>query len=427
MWLGLTCNLRCRFCYFLDRIEDPAHPEHPFIGLEKARAIGRTLVGYYGNNSVDIQGGEPTLYPEIEPLVAYFAGIGLSPTLITNALALSDPTRVEQLRRAGVRDFLISVQGLGEVYDQLVRRPGAHALQRRALDTLQEAGVPFRFNTVLTRAVLPQLDEIAALAVETGAGVVNFLGYNPFFDQQTDRRERELVPAYDELRGPLRTAIDRLDAEAVEVNVRYLPLCLLSKPYRPHLYGYRQLPYDLHENDYASWSWTELPAQRTAGTPLSPPLGLGRRLRLGRLRRPLRALDRRWPTLGGALHRLKQALERRWADDGVGPVRNADPAGRGDRASDGYPAAGPDAVDRRYQQDATVRAAEYTGYRHVPVCRTCGLRPICDGVYGDYLALFGEADVRPVPLAAPVTDPQHYTRHQYKVIHPLDRWLEADA
>jgi hypothetical protein len=36
-------------------------------------------------------------------------------------------------------------------------------------------------------------------------------------------------------------------------------------------YGFKQLPYDLHENDYASWSWTDLPAQRTAGMKLTQP------------------------------------------------------------------------------------------------------------------------------------------------------------
>ncbi|MCC6485915.1 MAG: hypothetical protein IT364_00310, partial [Candidatus Hydrogenedentes bacterium] len=27
MWLGQTCNLRCYFCYFLNRIDDAHHPE----------------------------------------------------------------------------------------------------------------------------------------------------------------------------------------------------------------------------------------------------------------------------------------------------------------------------------------------------------------------------------------------------------------
>ena len=37
LWIGQTCNLRCHFCYFLDKIETNSHPEHPFMELEKAK------------------------------------------------------------------------------------------------------------------------------------------------------------------------------------------------------------------------------------------------------------------------------------------------------------------------------------------------------------------------------------------------------
>ncbi len=406
LWLGLTCNLRCHFCYFLDRIEDPAHPQHDFMSLEKAKAICRTLVDYYGNNSIDIQGGEPTLYPDIYDLVEFCALIGLSPTLITNAVLLSSREEAVRFKEAGIRDFLISVQGLGSTYDRIVRREGAHVLQMKALRNLQEADIPFRFNTVLSRAALPQLLDISKLTAGTGAGVVNFLGFNPFNDQQSGKRSVENVPTYDEIRKPLEEALNYLIAENVEVNVRYLPLCLVSERHRPNAYGFKQLPYDLHENDYASWSWTDLPAQRTALSELSPPFGLGRRLHLGALRAPVRRLDRRWPKLGDRLHKIKQALERAWAKEGD-PSRDTV------------------ALEKRYQEDALVRAREYTGYRYVAGCETCSLRSICDGVYADYADLFGVEGIRPIRLGKAVVDPQHYTRQQFKVIHPLDRgWLE---
>ena len=31
LWIGQTCNLRCHFCYFLDKIMDKNHPEHDFL------------------------------------------------------------------------------------------------------------------------------------------------------------------------------------------------------------------------------------------------------------------------------------------------------------------------------------------------------------------------------------------------------------
>jgi hypothetical protein len=372
------------------------------MSLEKAEEICRTLVGTYGNNSVDIQGGEPTLWPHIVELVSYCAEIGLSPTVITNAQVLDRPERVTPFRDAGLRDFIVSVQGLGPVYDWVVGRRGAHERQMRALRCLQEAGIPFRFNTVLTRAVLPQLPQIAELGVRTGAFVVNFLAYNPFDDQRSPgKRSAANVPRYGEVTPHLDAALDVLAGSGVEGNARYVPLCAVAERHRASVYDFQQLPYDLHENDFASWSWTDLPAQRTRDAELTPPFGLGPRLRLGSLRAPLRRLDARHRRLGARLHLVKQAIERALAG----------------RSSS-------EPLETRYRSDAETRAREYTGYRHVSACTTCDARAICDGVYRDYVELFGEEGVSPLALGGPITDPQHFTREQAKRIHPFDvTWL----
>jgi MoaA/NifB/PqqE/SkfB family radical SAM enzyme len=405
LWLGQTCNLRCHFCYFLDRIENERHPEHAFMPLAKAKAICRTLVDYYGNNSIDIQGGEPTLHPQIAEIVAYCAQIGLSPTLITNAQALASRTKVAELRAAGIRDFLVSVQGLGDVYDDIVGQRGAHVRQMKALANLQDEGVPFRFNTVLSKPALAQLVDIAELAIRTGAEVVNFLGFNPFNDQATGKRSVKNVPRYSELREPLTAALDCLAAANVEANVRYLPFCVVAERHRAAVYDFPQLSYDLHENDFASWSWTDLPAQRMTEAPLTPPFGLGPRLALGPLRAPLRRVVVQLPRVGDRLHAVKQSLERRWA---------AAPSER--------------SRDELYQADARLRAREYTGYRHVAACASCDARGICDGFYGDYAELFGTEEAQPIDAGAPLGDPQHYSRRQMKRIHPLDlAWLERSG
>jgi len=82
--------------------------------------------------------------------------------------------------------------------------------------------------------------------------------------------------------------------------------------------------------------------------------------------------------------------------------------------------------DALYQQDARMRAREYTGYRHVAACSTCDARSICDGFYSEYVELFGEQEARPILLGGPVSDPRHFSKHQQKKIHPEDlRWLKA--
>ena len=42
LWLGQTCNIRCHFCYFLDKIDHKHHPEHAFLPLEKPKNMCTT-------------------------------------------------------------------------------------------------------------------------------------------------------------------------------------------------------------------------------------------------------------------------------------------------------------------------------------------------------------------------------------------------
>lgn len=374
VWLGQTCNLRCRFCYFQTRIEARDHPEHPFMSLEKARTICDTLRHHYGNVAIDIQGGEPTIYPGIEELCAHCASLGLLPTLITNAVALSVRAACQRLKDSGVRDLLVSVHGLGTNYDDVVGVPGAHNKQMAALDNCLAVGLPVRFNCVLTRSALPHLAGVARLAADLGARVVNFIAFNPFEDQQKGERSKDDVAAYGEVAPPLVAALDILAAAGIEANVRYFPLCQLPEAYRPQLYNFQQLPYDIHEWDYASWSWTDMQPQRRRDGDLSPRISL----RQANLRSPL------FRDVPGYLD---------------------DPALT---------------VEDTYRHSALIRAREHCGYVFAPACRDCGAREICDGFHGDYAAFFGLDEARSIETATLLTDPRHYIKRQRKIVETED-------
>ena len=398
VWLGQTCNLRCHFCYFLDRIEDSRHVEHPFMSLDKAREICRTLREVYGNTAVDIQGGEPTIFPGILELVATCREIGLHPTLITNGVTLADADRCRAFQRAGVRDFLVSVQGLGPQHDMSVGLEGAHERQMIALRNFQELGIPFRFNCVMSRSATPQLPSVARLAVETGARAVNFITFNPFEDQlDAGVRTEQNVPRYADVTGPLDDALDVLEAAGVEANVRYFPLCMVAERHRKSMYNFKQLSYDHHEWDYASWSWTGLQPQRSRPGPPSPTVSLEPRLTTGG-----------WRAVTGPLKRL---VERH---DGVAALAKR-AWGAVSRATAGR-------VDREalYWNNAELRAVEHNGYRHGAACRGCDLRPICDGFHGDYAEMFGTDEARQVRDAGPVRHPAHFIRLQDKYVEPED-------
>jgi molybdenum cofactor biosynthesis enzyme MoaA len=394
IWLGQTCNLRCKFCYFIDRIASAKHPEHPFMALEKASQICRTLKDFYGNTSVDIQGGEPTIYPEIFSLVKYCRDIGLYPTLITNGIVLDKIELCRNFQEAGLRDFLISVHGLGSVYDELVGCPGGSDRQMKALCNLQETGIPFRFNCVLAKPVLPQLAAIARLAVETGALAVNFISFNPFEDQ-TSRGDRSMgnVPTYSEVRPALTEALDLLAEAGVEANVRYFPFCMLEPRHYKSCYNFQQLSYDHHEWDFASWGWTGLSPQRQRDGELSPPVHLTAARWWYGIKKPIKWLSR-LPVLRSLLfegHRLLTVISG---------SRNG---------SDGL-----------YREVAKLNAEVHCRYVYAQACQGCSLKGICDGFHGDYAQLVGTDEASPVNGMEAAADPCRFIGDQVKCIEPED-------
>lgn len=249
IWPGYMCNLRCVFCYNEGMDKD----WRPFGGKGGVKDEIEKKRFRYHNRYIDFMGGEPTLHPEIIDIVRHCRSISIGPTLITHALALSNRRYLEKLKEAGVEDFLVSVHGIQETADRIfnVGKKGLFDRQLRAIDNIKESGIRFRVNTTLIQWNKEELEEIAGLAVEKGALVLNFIMFNPHF-AWAKRREIEFQARYSEIAPFLRKAIDICECNGVEANVRYFPFCQL-KGYEKNIYNCTQLPYDHHEWDYNSW------------------------------------------------------------------------------------------------------------------------------------------------------------------------------
>jgi len=389
LWLGQTCNLRCFFCYFTNKINDKDHPEHKFMSLEKAKEICYKLRTVYGNEYVDIQGGEPTIYPYIYELIEYCNSIGLKPSLITNAIVLADEEKCRKYKESGISDFLVSTHALREAFDQIVGLKGGSERQLKGLFNIQKLNIPFRLNCTLTEQALTQIPELSQMAIETGARVVNFIVFNPFADQQGVSREG--VPRYSTIRKSISKYIDLLESEGVEVNVRYLPLCMLKSKHRKNIYNFQQLPYDQHEWDYNSWTWTTRFNQRSSSDELDETIPIllydvpdyngvdfGRASEHGTKEHYMREID------------IKEHLIRLF--------------------SSGLP------KEVIYRQNARLRAEKHCGYVYSQKCSQCSVKSICDGLHSDYAQTFGTDEVKPIKLSKTVDNPKHYISKQQKII-----------
>lgn len=396
MWLGQTCNQRCYFCYFASRIADSSNPFHAFMTIDKAKQICKTLREFYGNTAIDIQGGEPTIYHDIFELIAYCRSIGLYPTLITNGLVLGRPGVLEKYRDAGLRDFLVSLHGIGPIHDEVVGVDGAYDKIVAAIEGMRETGIPFRFNCTMSKPVIPIIPEIARKAVEYGAYAVNYIAFNPFGDQEQGRRTRENVGRYSEIKPLLTEAIDTLESAGIEANVRYLPFCMAEPRHRKNFYNYQQLSYDTHEWDYASWLWTMMAPQMSKDGGIGPafPIGLGARKIY--LCNGLVLRDRY--DAGDVKTRFKYALQR--------TVARVDQVVRSKEAL--------------CRSEARERASNECRYQYHAACRDCRARKICDGFHGDYVDMFGVDEAAAITDIPATDDPTFFIREQEKTVEPED-------
>jgi len=397
LWLGQTCNLRCYFCYFLNRIDDASHPEHPFMTLEKAKEICHTLRYFYGDTAIDIQGGEPTIHPDILELISYCDEIGLYPTLITNGLVLAKKDKLQQFKDAGVRDFLVSLHGIGDIHDEVVCRKGSYEKIIAAIENMVELDVPFRFNCTMSKPVVPLLPQIAQKAIDYGANAVNFIAFNPFEDQETGIRTHDNVASYSDIKAPLGEAMDILEDAGIECNVRYLPLCMAEERHRKNFYNFQQLPYDHHEWNYASWMWTGMQPQRMKGSKLNTPYKLGR-------------MARRFYVSNA--HVLIEKEEER-------PLKaKLKYTGQRLAATIGAVARG---KDYWYRREAKLRAKMDLHYVHHDKCEQCSLRNICDGFHGDYANFSGTDEADPITGIPVADDPLYYIGKQDKIVEEEDK------
>jgi hypothetical protein len=73
-----------------------------------------------------------------------------------------------------------------------------------------------------------------------------------------------------------------------------------------------------------------------------------------------------------------------------------------------------------YRANGQMRASTHCRYLYADACNQCAAKAICDGFHGDYAALFGTDEARPIKDVPKVTDPKFFIKDQKKVVEPED-------
>src|ERR1700728_1344094 len=97
------CNLACTYCNEYDKTSAPVPLEEMLRRIDK--------LGELGTSIITVSGGEPTLHPDLDAIIARIRKRGAMATLITNGLLLT-PTRIRGLNRAGLDYLQISIDNV---------------------------------------------------------------------------------------------------------------------------------------------------------------------------------------------------------------------------------------------------------------------------------------------------------------------------
>jgi MoaA/NifB/PqqE/SkfB family radical SAM enzyme len=221
------CNNRCTFCATGTRTQlDGDHARQKEL-LVKYRKLGVRLL--------DLDGGEPTLNPNLFRLIRLAARIGYERiNVTTNARMASYEGYAGQLARSGATSILVSIHGpdaqthaqnvgVQEAFEQTCT--GARNLVAAA-----PSGVELGANITITRSNYRKLGAVAELVLSLGLRWFNLQFLTPF-----GRATSAVCPDTAEAAREVMALIDAFD-DRMKLKVINLPFCFMPG-YERYLMG----------------------------------------------------------------------------------------------------------------------------------------------------------------------------------------------
>ncbi len=153
-----VCNFRCSYCYVPTKSQLSNELSRKEIKdvLLQAKALGA--------GKIIILGGEPSIYPHIQEMIAFVAGQGMTIEMFTNGTGI-DSDLAGVLAEHRVRVALKRNSFDDDIQDKLAGKSGAATIIAKALANLKKAGYPSDelFLAISTVICQQNIDELPAM------------------------------------------------------------------------------------------------------------------------------------------------------------------------------------------------------------------------------------------------------------------------
>lgn len=133
------CNLKCSWCY---QQEHRSSQQFSLCHLPFLRDVMQSL----NVSSITFIGGEPTIHPDFMPILGSFADC--TTVLVTNGLAFSDYSFLDNCIRNGLNKIALSIKGVNS--ESFLHCTGSHCFAQFLLSVynLRKSSIPTSYNFV---------------------------------------------------------------------------------------------------------------------------------------------------------------------------------------------------------------------------------------------------------------------------------------
>ena len=214
--LSYRCNNHCRFCSVADRDRVDGSLGGQLTLLRQAADEGI--------RNVDLDGGEPLLYPHLFTVLRTAVGLGFDRiTVTTNGRMLAYDEVVDKLAEVPGLALLVSLHSHVEAtHEDLTRAPGSFTQTVAGIRKARERfGDGVGVNMTVTSANYRDIPGMVRLVAEIGLRMFNVQYYTPFGEV-----DGALAPPDDALAGVAREAIATARELGVRVNLVNFLYCL---------------------------------------------------------------------------------------------------------------------------------------------------------------------------------------------------------
>jgi len=212
------CNNHCEFCAVGNRSQEDLPADEIYRILERHWSSGI--------RQLDLDGGEPTLHPQLFDIIRHAVALGFAPiNVTTNGRRLAYPEFARALVGAGLTGLLVSLHGAdAATHEAITGAPGSFAETVQGIRNvlrLAPEGLDFGVNTTLSTRNYEGLDALAELLAGLGVQRLNVQFLTPF-----GRAAAERVPDPDRAAAVVRRVIGRW-RDRIRFQVVNLPYCHL--------------------------------------------------------------------------------------------------------------------------------------------------------------------------------------------------------